>query len=411
MFINEEETIIKREKKEKNVKNPKENNNQIKTPTQCNIIEKNHKKSFTQNNVSLSKNNYQENFSDENIVQPLNYYSTESQTYTKKNLQEKNQRHGELLGDNDIKKKLIDYYPKTNDEERIFPEKENICPEIQDIKNINPDFNLSQISNESIPSNTPLNNSNSNIFLYNLSSENTISKEKENFNEKENLINDNNEKENFNDDENDEKEPDIPRELPVIYIDYHKPSLSLAESRTKLKEFRESLYSTLPEESLINAQKYLLPVPEEKKDDEKFKILKMKQLKKKSVSANKSAKKCNENYKPFVNSLDKVKEYSLLRNKKVPYSNTKNVLLDLRMYKNGKSVSFPLYRDSDIGFYEYWEIPLKENTIDEDVDSDDEQIAIAGKVCQSDIKEAIDNIEKYGQNCIHNLNKMGKVLK
>ena len=60
------------------------------------------------------------------------------------------------------------------------------------------------------------------------------------------------------------------------------------------------------------------------------------------------------------------------------------------------------YRDSDIGIYEYWEVPLIESKIDEDNDSDEEQINIAKKVCDLDLSEGIKYVQKNGLDDILN---------
>ena len=71
--------------------------------------------------------------------------------------------------------------------------------------------------------------------------------------------------------------------------------------------------------------------------------------------------------------------------------------------KNGqKEKNFPMYRDSDIGIYEYWEVPLIESKIDEDNDSDEEQINIAKKVCDLDLSEGIKYVQKNGLDDILN---------
>ena len=89
---------------------------------------------------------------------------------------------------------------------------------------------------------------------------------------------------------------------------YKKPKLSLKESRTKLKQLREKLYP-LSEEIRIIRQEQLLPVPHELKDDEKFKILRIHNLKKASLPEYKSCEKYENYYKPFEDSLNTRKEF------------------------------------------------------------------------------------------------------
>ena len=175
----------------------------------------------------------------------------------------------------------------------------------------------------------------------------------------------------------------------------NKPRLSLKDSRTKIKQIRDSLYP-LSEEDRIKEQENLLPVPLSKMNDEKYKILKMHNLKKKSLPEYKSCTKYEDYYKPFENSLEKKNEYFLLKKKKGVYSNCKNLILEINLKNKNKEKDFPLYRDQDIGIYEYWQVPLIESKIDEDNDSDEEQINLAKKVCNLDLSEGIKYIQQYG---------------
>ena len=180
-----------------------------------------------------------------------------------------------------------------------------------------------------------------------------------------------------------------------------KPRLSLKDSRTKIKQLRDKLYP-LPEEERIKEQENLLPVPLNKMNDEKYKILKMHNLKRKNLPEYKSCAKYEEFYKPFENSLDKKNEYFLLKKKKGVYSSCKSLILEINLKNKNNEKDFPLYRDQDIGIYEYWQVPLIESKIDEDNDSDEEQINLAKKVCNLDLSEGIQYIQKNGMDEIIN---------
>ena len=182
-----------------------------------------------------------------------------------------------------------------------------------------------------------------------------------------------------------------------------KPRLSLKDSRTKIKQLREKLYS-LSEEERLKEQENFLAVPLNKMNDEKYKLLKMHNLKKKSLPEYKSCIKFEDYYKSFENSLDKRNEYFLLKQKKGVYSSTKDMILEINLKNKNKDreKSFPLYKDQDIGVYEYWQVPLIESKIDEDNDSDDEQIKLAKKVCQMDLWEGIKYLQKNGINALFN---------
>ena len=176
---------------------------------------------------------------------------------------------------------------------------------------------------------------------------------------------------------------------------FKKPTLSLKDSRTKLKQLRDKLYP-LSEDEKIAKQSELLPVPVEKKDDEKYKILKMHYLKKTSLPEYKSCQKYDEYYKPFEDSLNKKNEYFFLKKKKSIYSNSKVMKLELNLKNKNNEKNFPLYKDQDIGVYEYWQVPLIESKIDEDIESDEEQINLAKKVCELDLLEGIKYIQNNG---------------
>ena len=77
-----------------------------------------------------------------------------------------------------------------------------------------------------------------------------------------------------------------------------KPRLSLKDSRTKIKQLREKLYS-LSEEERLKEQENFLAVPLNKMNDEKYKLLKMHNLKKKSLPEYKSCTKFEDYYKSF----------------------------------------------------------------------------------------------------------------
>ena len=180
-----------------------------------------------------------------------------------------------------------------------------------------------------------------------------------------------------------------------------KPRLSLKDSRTKIKQLRDKLYPLSEERKLIEQEK-LLPVPLNKMNDEKYKLLKIHHLKKKSLPEYKSCTKFEDYYKPFEKSLERKNEFYLLKRKKPIYSNSKNLIIEFNLKNKNKEISFPLYKDPEIGIYEYWQAPLIESKIDEDNDSDEEQINLAKKVCHLDLQEGIQYIQKNGIDDIMN---------
>ena len=78
------------------------------------------------------------------------------------------------------------------------------------------------------------------------------------------------------------------------------------------------------------------------------------------------------------------------------------MILEFKLRSGQKEKNFPLYKDNDIGIYEYWEVPLIENKVDEDNDSDEEQINLAKKVCNLDLMEGIKYVQTNGLDDILN---------
>ena len=67
-----------------------------------------------------------------------------------------------------------------------------------------------------------------------------------------------------------------------------------------------------------------------------------------------------------------------------------------------KPYQFPLFRDKDIGIYEYWQAHIVESKVDEDIDTDDEQLQIANSYNISELKEGIKEIREKGFEQLEN---------
>ena len=141
-----------------------------------------------------------------------------------------------------------------------------------------------------------------------------------------------------------------------------------------IKENNE--YDTDDIEEVIKYQEKHLPVPLSKKDDEKYKILKMKQMKRVSMPSNKSVRKFAEDIEP-------------------KYEHK----------KKGESEAFMVFRDKDIGIYEYWQAHIHESHNDEDVETDDEQKKIARNFSISEVKEGLEYIKNNGNDAFVNFNR------
>ena len=64
-----------------------------------------------------------------------------------------------------------------------------------------------------------------------------------------------------------------------------------------------------------------------------------------------------------------------------------------------------IFRDKDIGVYEYWQTHIHEAHADEDCDTDDEQKVIAQKYCWNELKETFKYIKENGKKSFVNANR------
>lgn len=185
-----------------------------------------------------------------------------------------------------------------------------------------------------------------------------------------------------------------------------KPSLSRIESRNKLKQFQEDQMKSPPKsfEELLEYQEKNLVVPIEKKNDENFKLLTIKKMKKKFLlPLYKSAKKYEDINIESRKSLDAAIEYSLVKKKKIVHSTKKNFYIILTLYdSDGNEEQFPLFKDNDIGIYEYWQAHIVESKADEDIDTDDEQLEIANTFTSKELQDALLEIKTKGTSIIEN---------
>ena len=182
------------------------------------------------------------------------------------------------------------------------------------------------------------------------------------------------------------------------------------------KTSKESNKSDVPQENteqpideyeeLLLYQQKNLPVPIEKKNDEKFKLLKMKQMKRMSLPCNKSVRKYEDMKSDYEKTFENILDYSHMKKKKISHSTRKIYSSMLKCYSDGgDEVYFRLYCDKDIGIYEYWQAHIIDSKADEDVMTDDEQLRIAGSYIIGELKEAFDTIKKEGTTAFVNFNR------
>ena len=189
---------------------------------------------------------------------------------------------------------------------------------------------------------------------------------------------------------------------------------SIEDNQPKKIEKKEEIPQKIDSESeideyeeIIKYQEKHLPVPLSKKDNEKFKILKMKQMKRISMPPNKSAKKFEEDAEPIYEKEFRIlNAFSTMKKRKPIHSTRRIYSSNFSLYKKkGTTENFMIFRDKDIGIYEYWQAHIHEAHNDEDVETDDDQKVVAHNFCISEIKEAFEYIKNNGNDAFVNFNR------
>ena len=143
-------------------------------------------------------------------------------------------------------------------------------------------------------------------------------------------------------------------------------------------------------DGLIKYQESHLPVPIKEKDNENFKILTMKKMKRKTMPPNKSVRKFAEDREPnYEKEFRITNSFCKLLKRKVVHSSRRIYSSNFLLNKGKKQVNFKIFRDKDIGVYEYWQTHIHESHIDEDVETDEEQKSLAKCFTLGEIKEAM----------------------
>ena len=160
-------------------------------------------------------------------------------------------------------------------------------------------------------------------------------------------------------------------------------------------------------EELLEFQESNLPVPLQKKDDENFKILSMKKMKRKTMPPNKSVRKFAEDIEPLYEKEFRIQNnFCNLMRRKVVHSLKRIYSSNFVLKKNRKDYHFMVFRDKDIGIYEYWQAHIHEAQNDEDFDTDEEQKKLAKCFTLGEIKEAFVYIRNTNfEDCFVNFNR------
>ena len=143
-------------------------------------------------------------------------------------------------------------------------------------------------------------------------------------------------------------------------------------------------------------------LPEKYKNNEKYKINLFKYLRNPSISNNKTLSCKYALYKKQCEKFDgnitknNLNEYFILKKKIKIFSCMKDYLSEHSFCdNNGNYNYFYFYSDNDIGFSSKWQKPLHIASMDDDVESDDQQIKYAKKHCK---KELISAIQLFTKN-------------
>ena len=210
-----------------------------------------------------------------------------------------------------------------------------------------------------------------------------------------------------------EKTEIIPAKEKIKEIEIEKEKCISDKSDKTDSEKDEDDINDIEYEDLLKYQENHLPIPIEKKDNENYKVLKIKEMKRLYIPPYKSVKKYGEEIEAKYEKDFRITIFYSSLKKKKPVSSFKRLYSSsFLLNKNKKEKErFMIFRDKDIGIYEYWQAHIHETNVDEDIETDEEQIYIASNFCVSEIKQAFDYIKKNRINSFINFNRYKTYLK
>ena len=187
----------------------------------------------------------------------------------------------------------------------------------------------------------------------------------------------------------------------------HKLLFTSTETKSPILEDTDE---NMEIEDLIKFQESNLPVPIKKKDDENFKILTMRKMKRKTMPPNKSVRKFAEDIEPLYEKEFRIQNnYCHLLKRKVVHSLRRIYSSNFVLKKGKKEYNFMIFTDKDIGIYEYWQAHIHEAQNDEDFDTDEEQKKLATCFTLGEVKEALVYVrDKCFEDCFVNFNRFNK---
>ena len=190
----------------------------------------------------------------------------------------------------------------------------------------------------------------------------------------------------------------------------HKLIFTSTETKSPILEDMEDTDENMEMEDLIKFQESNLPVPLKRKDDENFKILTMRKMKRKTMPPNKSVRKFAEDIEPLYEKEFRIQNnYCHLLKRKVVHSLRRIYSSNFVLKKGKKEFNFMIFTDKDIGIYEYWQAHIHEAQNDEDFDTDEEQKKLATCFTLGEVKEALVYVrDKCFEDCFVNFNRFNK---
>ena len=130
-------------------------------------------------------------------------------------------------------------------------------------------------------------------------------------------------------------------------------------------------------------------------------------MKRKTMPSYKSTRKFAEDREPSYEKDFRIhNNYCTLLKRKIVHSLRRIYSSNFVLKKGDKDFNFMIFRDKDIGIYEYWQAHIHETNNDEDFDTDEEQKKLAKCFTFGELKEALVYIkEKSFEECFVNFNR------
>lgn len=173
------------------------------------------------------------------------------------------------------------------------------------------------------------------------------------------------------------------------------------------KEEESITLSSKNSSSLLSRKRYLSPdtpkskekivIPNERIDDEVFKLSTIKKIKMKKFPEYSSEKKISKT--EWRKSLDKAIEFSKAKHIGIVHSVKKFIFKVKTLYADSerkRSVQFPMFFDNQIGIGREWQKQIKDMEYEEDYNTDEEDLKYGEKCVVKDLRKGVNYVEEYG---------------